>query len=799
MYTVDFSSSFQFNSFGVSASSAKMTGTDLSSLKSVRYNDPLANQDSLTLSSDAIRESSIQHARRNLSLRYSDISTEMGGSGQYAGLEPFTVADRSAEDQLLNERINQTLKKAGIRLERDEVLNFKINQNGRISVGGDFSDEKRAAIEKALNSNAGLGEEILKSQIAHLDGQERDKKPGYVDDDQKSAVRLHSLDSALKSQYGVSLDDFEASSWGVGSDSASAYNAWENGLSIRCTAQESEGIEERLFLNEPSMYFGIDRYVYETPGASTSFELEISYYNGQLVRDPDNHPDRMPGVFNDRNDSFEGLCKIIGLDVACTDRASFLDALNIANGKENDALNDVLNQLLEKAGLGEENRKITFAEDADGNIVIEGNIRADKKEELEQLVNQDKSLVRRLKDHKAKLEIAQALGGKTSQSEDGQGSVQMNPDVFGFDLATPDLAAARKQLLDGYLADNGFSLADVSTKTDGETGKEIVGMFDENGDAKTGNDELQALLGDFWELEDELYNYVQDSTQTTRETNAAEAITLGDSASKVKNRPLFEMKRGEMSEAVDEEALDLDQMADSVRSMVAAAVKLYNEEIAQYDPDKQIVDYSLEISDKGRLSIKDLKTKGGDDKDVLRAWEFVTKQVGGTSETSEAFALAVMDQHDDEHGDVKEYKHYIAMSKTAGEEFLILSPDADKAALADMNKIGGELNTMFNQLFGSFGADSFDIFWNVESGLSLDGVFGATGMGQRVSSVLDDLNKRLKSDDPFAKTDDDKISLNGQTEGVLKKLLELEEAHGRLHDPTLKKFGMKFTVAPGQS
>ena len=72
------------------------------------------------------------------------------------------AAAANAERDALDQRITDLLASAGLELAEEEALNFSVALNGRITLDAETMDEeKAAAIEQALNSDALLGRELL--------------------------------------------------------------------------------------------------------------------------------------------------------------------------------------------------------------------------------------------------------------------------------------------------------------------------------------------------------------------------------------------------------------------------------------------------------------------------------------------------------------------------------------------------------------------------------------------------------------------------------------------------------------
>lgn len=758
--------------------------------------------DYLDLSSEGAKLSltqSLQSIRRQeLQINYYEKSQELGvprdtglisdryGLNMQGGLLLETrngnMFDAELEDQLLSEKINQAIKKAGVRLEKNEKLDLKVNQDGRISVGGDFDDGKRAKIESALNKNDDLGKQMLISQARHLNSEFKASEAQTTNPD-AAAINRVLTNATLEKNFGLSLQDFEPAVWDDEAEN------WEGGLSFRCTAEGQEDLAAEIYTDSISLFNGIDKYLYEDGGASDNFEFELTFSNGKLVRKEDEHPDEMPGIFNDRGDSFESLSRIIGLDEEVGDIESFVSALSEKTTKESEELNRTLSALLGEVGLGDETRKITFAEDEYGNIVIEGNIRKDLKRELERRVNQDEELTERIKTHKARLEILGALSD-TQTDENGEQQLVANSN---FDLGSDDLVSAREQLLKNYLKENGVNYDEVAKIID-QDGNERVGLFNENGKAKDSS-VLQELVNDFWDLEDELVNTLNRKTEqpSLYATSPTRSIEIGGKSAndeEPETRALLSMKRGQLTEATDEEH-DFSEGADQIRKTVAKKVKQYNEEIAQFDENLRITDFSIRIDNKGNMRIENVKTKGGDTDSVSQATGFLNKTAAVKQKD---FAEAVLAQHDDEHGDTEEFKHYMTISSGMGETLQIHSPEADRAALAEIGGLAASISKDFSDFFKSMNIqDSFEIFWDPESGLSIDQIFAEGVSGKQVKKIIGLMNERLDSDDPFNdKLFDDNLSV--ELKDIMGKICELDYAYSKFHDSALKEQGVKFRI-----
>ena len=198
-----------------------------------------------------------------------------------------------------------------------------------------------------------------------------------------------------------------------------------------------------------------------------------------------------PRIFSTAPGSVENLMRFFGLNTINGNDATLAGALNLTLETEKQELTDMLNDLLQKAGMSNEKNEIIIAEDDEGNIVIEGDIDAEKKRLLAELINSDPELVERIKDHKAKREIARGL--------DPEGNLDISSDQF---------AAARNQLLKSFLQrEGGFSLTDIGFRTDPVS--EMRRLIQQDGDGNEITDSLlPTLLSQMPGLETELFRFL---------------------------------------------------------------------------------------------------------------------------------------------------------------------------------------------------------------------------------------------------------------------------------------------------
>ncbi len=225
-------------------------------------------------------------------------------------------------------------------------------------------------------------------------------------------------------------------------------------------------------------------------------------------------------------------------------------------------------------------------------------------------------------------------------------------------------------------------------------------------------------------------------------------------------------------------------------------------------PDEQrITNYTLKMSSGGSLSIEDVKTRGNDPVENLETQRMLNQMLDGIADVNfrkeaSELAAAMLEVHDDEHGDVEEYAHDILIESSAGQIFSsvkILSPDADDAAMKDLLVVGQEVANQLGSYFRSnFGLDrDFDIDIDKDGQISFDksGFADKPGMADLINKTFDALNERMKSDDPKGVNETKfETHLPSELDGVLEKLCEFQEIRAKLHEPALKNATYRFTI-----
>ena len=198
------------------------------------------------------------------------------------------------------------------------------------------------------------------------------------------------------------------------------------------------------------------------------------------------------GIFTGSSSPLTSLGKLLGIEGTFSNKTSFLNALKKQIDEESKALTTLLSQKLGDAKLGDITKKVTFAEDADGNIVITGNISARKKKELARIIKNDPELAERIKTQKARMEIADEL------KKDGEVDKKTNK-VYEADLSDKKFDAARTQLLKDFLRKNGTSLdefesAQTQFQKDGTSDEQYKNLYESLNSFPELNGEIQVYI-----------------------------------------------------------------------------------------------------------------------------------------------------------------------------------------------------------------------------------------------------------------------------------------------------------------
>jgi len=605
----------------------------------------------------------------------------------------------------LNEQIDNALKASGISLDEKARLNFSIDQSGKISItdGISDSDGRKQILEDILN-----GDDAIRSNL-------------FLYQAQKNAIK--SDDGVLDSptQYLIT----------------SAYG-WTHGKRTG-VLQGNEILDERL-------------------GA-----LEFSYQGGKIFQGDNVPEDR---VFSDRLDSLDSLGKIIGLDEsAAKDVQSFVSALERNIAVDSSKLTELLNAALDKAKLGDVKKKITFSQDADGNIVIEGNIRNNQKKRLAEIINSDSELSELIKTQGAKkavlTELKKAVTDEPAIIVSGI-AWKKHTARAGFDLSQDSLVSAREQLMKNFLDRNSISMSDLEADPDA--------VFEKHAEF----DEIKGLRN-------EIVHLITPKTQKAE--SSATAL-----------QPLLAMKRGEVvdteTEGVDEKSIE-EAIVD-LKFQFNAWIEEANEFHTQLTGHSglDIIDFTLTLDQNGQASLE-VKTADGATESAEIAKQFLTTYFL-KPDYCQDLGLTILETHDDEHGDVLEYNHSVVI-KNSENGYRIESEEADQAALAEMEILTQDIGTALGDFFGkTMGIKNpFAIVFGSE-GLSLGDGSLSLIESQAVKQVLENINGYLVAEEAG---EDTKGMLSPELTAIGEKLIALKEVEEKIHDKSLlTKAGGQFTL-----
>ena len=630
-----------------------------------------------------------------------------------------------ATDRILNALIDNALKASGISLGEKDRLNFNIDQFGKITVEGDdnaFGGRKQL-LENILNSDDAIRANLFRYQT----------QKDYI-----AAGPLgqnHALNDRMISR---------ASDWAHGNLTG-------------------------ILSDEYNPDFGFKRVgscPWTNDYISQHFPLEFSFQDGKIFQGDTFPEDR---VFSNRLDSLANLGKIIGLDESATDDIqSFITVLEWNIASDSSKLTRLLNAALDRAGLGDVNKKITFSQDADGRIVIEGNIPDRQKERLTRIINNDSELSELIKTQSAKQAVLDEL--KASITDD---PVNYNfPSAWkrhnflpaGFDLSKDSLASAREQLLKNFLDSKDISISDLKGNPDA-----VFAKYEELGTIKGLRNEIANLIA--------------------LEQKAAQSISTS-----AEPLPLLAMKRGELVELTCTNGID-DMVAD-IKRHINLWINEYNRgygilnifRVAR-DPGQAIIDYTLRFDESGQVSLE-VKTEDGESHSEEAAKQFL-KTHFIRPDIFRELGSAIMDVHDDEYGNVHEYRHSVVIeSGVSG--YRVESPEADRAALQEMKELMSDIGSALGNLFRGMSIDNpFSLIFGKDGLLSLDGNSLSVIESQNVRQMMEQINRFLTAEHEGGDTEG---LLSDRPSGIAEKLLALKELQDRIHDKSLlPKEGIRFT------
>jgi hypothetical protein len=593
-----------------------------------------------------------------------------------------------------------------------------------------------------------------------------------------SMVNLSSTSQNMTYTYGTAASGTSDAANTSGSYSAAkdsfGYSSPKDSVEMSHQGDEAYEIIQKMNAIKP-----VELSIYDRIGANHDYWMSQLRNLAAMLGDiplSDSETDTQIGMFSGTTNPYASLGKMLGLKGTFADKITFRNALSNQISDESKALTKELGKLLKKAGLEDVTKKITFAEDDHGKIVIEGNISAKQKKQLARLVNSDPELVERIKTQKARMEIANEL---------------QNDKV---DLSGEKFDAARTQLLKNYLNENGVALDDIRLESGGNGFKDFV-LRDAQGNAKP-SDSLHDLLNAMPEAHSEITAHIDRGYSKTgaTETGKEESVDV---------RSLLSMKRGVLSEGDDTDP-GFGKLVADFREMIKTDIIPQYEKMFELDTnlgneELRISDFTMTIDAGGRLKISDVKTKGNDPEKNLEARGILNGLLNKThNDAAEALGMAILEDHDDEHGDVKEYRHEIVIPGGLNAEFRIESKEADDAAMREIAVLTQDIGEALGNYFGNIlGIDEpFSLVFSQEGCLTLGDANALTmGNSTAIRKVLAGLNDYLTAEERGEEDATGKIP--SQLSGIAEKLTELKEAFGKLHDKSrIPSGGVRFAFVP---
>ena len=152
-----------------------------------------------------------------------------------------------------------------------------------------------------------------------------------------------------------------------------------------------------------------------------------------------------------------------------------------------------------------------------------------------------------------------------------------------------------------------------------------------------------------------------------------------------------------------------------------------------------------------------------------------------TDSKSSELGLAILEAHDDEHGDVQEFKHKVVAS---GGDYRIESKEADEAALAEMGELLSDIGSSLGDFFiGTMGIKNpFAIIFGNDGLLSFDKGALTLQESQGVREVLKQINAYLTAERNGEETDG---MCSPELTGIVEKFIKLKEVQDKIHDKSL--------------
>jgi hypothetical protein len=235
-------------------------------------------------------------------------------------------------------------------------------------------------------------------------------------------------------------------------------------------------------------------------------------------------------------------------------------------------------------------------------------------------------------------------------------------------------------------------------------------------------------------------------------------------------------------------------------------VDVYNE-MNRLDPAAQITSFSMKIDDQGKLTITDVQTEGNNPKANAKAEMFMNRKItDGIKDKAELLGFELLLAHSNEHGDVlmpgtilepfydkwnmdieKQFRHEILITSGFNADYLVLSPEADAAALKEVAELSKDISGGLRGFFGGID-EPFSIFFSQKREVSLDTHSLSYPNKGIVNKLLEKFNNHFSGKES---SDERSPKLSGGLEKTAKDFLKLGSVLDKLHAPSLKE-GVRF-------
>jgi ribosomal protein L30E len=170
-------------------------------------------------------------------------------------------AQNQANWEKIDKKITVVLKSDSIVLGANETLKFKVNQRGEITVGDGVSGDKRKKIEKLLNEDKTLAQDLLYAHAERRWSVMGGRGSSSMEDEygREGAERYILTDTVLRWEYGVSLSD------------------------IQMFGGEHTDLLDKIYNEERMFYDDIERALKALDENGGDFEIKFAYQNGITV------------------------------------------------------------------------------------------------------------------------------------------------------------------------------------------------------------------------------------------------------------------------------------------------------------------------------------------------------------------------------------------------------------------------------------------------------------------------------------------------------------------------------------